>query len=432
MKNVLLVAVVFQFTILSCCKDEPTKPTEYALFSVQAEDVSCTEVYLKVHLGAGYNTRTVKIMRDTVIVMNRMMSETDLMVIDTNLSPNRTYSYTAHLLDGMNVVETVTPFSAHTMDTTSHNFTFQTFTLGDGSGSSCLYDVAIINDTLAYAVGLIYQGGQRYNSAKWNGVDWKLENITVNYRDNLISPPLYGAFAFSASDIWFSSGVPIHGDGQNWTQYHLFDMGILSQSDGSVNKIWGSSSSNIYFVGDLGTIARRGTDGVWRKIESGTTLQFLDIYGSGNEILAVCTQNYPPGKGLFSLQGKIAKEISSNIPSYQLAELFSVWFVPNRHYYIVGDGIYEKFLLTESRWKNNPLDITRYATTKIRGNGLNDIFIVGAYGECLHWNGTRWKSFHNITELSYGSYSGLAVNKSMFIAVGSNYANAVVLVGKIY
>jgi len=38
-------------------------------------------------------------------------------------------------------------------DTTNHEFTWQTFTLGDG-GSSVLYDVAIINDTLAYAVSV--------------------------------------------------------------------------------------------------------------------------------------------------------------------------------------------------------------------------------------------------------------------------------------
>ncbi|MGH2567306.1 MAG: hypothetical protein ACRDGA_03130 [Bacteroidota bacterium] len=36
-------------------------------------------------------------------------------------------------------------------DTTSHNFAWQTFVLGDGN--SILYDVAIVNDTLAYAVG---------------------------------------------------------------------------------------------------------------------------------------------------------------------------------------------------------------------------------------------------------------------------------------
>ncbi|MGH2567361.1 MAG: hypothetical protein ACRDGA_03410 [Bacteroidota bacterium] len=45
----------------------------------------------------------------------------------------------------------VTP-PANNQDTTSHNFSWRTFVLGDGAGS-ILRDVAIINDTLAYAVG---------------------------------------------------------------------------------------------------------------------------------------------------------------------------------------------------------------------------------------------------------------------------------------
>ena len=42
-----------------------------------------------------------------------------------------------------------------TLDTTSHDFSWKTFTFG-GGGGSVLNDVAIVNDTLAYAVGEIY------------------------------------------------------------------------------------------------------------------------------------------------------------------------------------------------------------------------------------------------------------------------------------
>jgi len=41
------------------------------------------------------------------------------------------------------------------MDTTSHNFTWQTWTFGEHS-SSRLYDVAIINENNIWAVGEIY------------------------------------------------------------------------------------------------------------------------------------------------------------------------------------------------------------------------------------------------------------------------------------
>jgi hypothetical protein len=301
-----------------------------------------------------------------------------------------------------------------------------------------LYDVAIINDTLAYAVGEIYQDYtkdyQIYNAAKWNGKTWELMRVPsrVCGSDEYCVRKLSTIFAFNQNDIWYSDGGEmIHWNGTSYTN----DCSMNPWLTGSINKLWGTSSSDIYAVGNNGLIAHY--DGrSWSKIESGTTLQFLDIYGAKDlksseyQILAVCTQNYPPGKGLFSIQGDIAKEISSNIPSNQLAELFSVWFVPNRHYYIVGDGIYEKFVLTESEWKNSPLDITRYATTKIRGNGLNNIFIVGAYGECLHWNGASWKSYREITGLSTGSYTSVGMNGNSMIAVGADGRYAIIIIGK--
>lgn len=108
------------------------------------------------------------------------------------------------------------------IDTTSHNFSWQIDTLGDGR-NSILYDVAIINDTLAYAVGEIYlrdSTGQidptPYNLAKRNGRSWSPRRVTVLFRANLITPILYGVTTFSASDIWLAGGMTIHGDGLNW------------------------------------------------------------------------------------------------------------------------------------------------------------------------------------------------------------------------
>ncbi len=202
--------------------------------------------------------------------------------------------------------------------------------------------------------------------------------------------------------------------------------------------MWGSSNV-IYAVGTAGFVALRKATGSWQKLQSGTTLQFTDIYGATDlatgkeQILATASQNYPPGKGLFSIQGNTVKEISTNFnfPGYTTPpELFSVWFVPQRRYYIVGDGIYEKHHLTDSIWKNGPLDITKYATTNIRGTGLNDIFVVGAFGEFLHFNGARWKSFIKQTSLSNGSYSKVAVKRNLIIAVGADNARAVITIVK--
>jgi len=62
------------------------------------------------------------------------------------------------------------------MDTTSDNFTFQTWTFGD-IGSSALNDCAIISEDNIWCVGEIKiadsteNGYTTYNAVHWNGIN---------------------------------------------------------------------------------------------------------------------------------------------------------------------------------------------------------------------------------------------------------------------
>jgi len=325
-------------------------------------------------------------------------------------------------------------------DTTSHNFKWQKFTFGQHS-SSALYDVAIIDENNIWAVGEIYTNDTlgnpdpyAYNALHWDGIKWEVKKITVLYKGNLITPTLYGIYAFSKSEIWLSSGIPMKGDGVNWTQYHLFDMGILSQQDGYLTKFWGSSPNDLYCVGTLGTIAHY--NGIsWQKIESGTKLNIYDIWGDFNEktneweILAVASHlMHGAGNKILQITGTTAKTISNNpISGYDLA---AVWFIPESHYYAGGDGIYEKTSLADSNWGNDPLTISRYSTTGIHGNGLNDMFVVGAFGEVLHFNGSTWKSFINEGTGINGSYGRIAMKNDLVVIVGFVGIQAIITVGK--
>ncbi len=79
---------------------------------------------------------------------------------------------------------------SNSSDTTSHAWTFTITMLGGASGSA-LYDVAIVNDTMAYAVGEIYSdssvqfGYPPSVIAKWDGTAWNSSPLTTNIRDNL-------------------------------------------------------------------------------------------------------------------------------------------------------------------------------------------------------------------------------------------------------
>jgi hypothetical protein len=284
-------------------------------------------------------------------------------------------------------------------------------------------------------VGEIYiadtsqNGYTLYNAVHWDGNQWELKRIKTNACGGVVYPPIKAIFAFSSDDILFAhiDGSITYYDGINFTN----DCSLITQLNGSANKIWGVSRNDYYVVSGNGFIAHY-QNGQWSRIESGTDLDFHDIYGatdsktSERQILAVCSRNLPLDKGIYKIEGNTAVEISSAPIQW---ELYALWFIPNRHYYVIGNGIYEKTNFSEILWKDNEFDITHYATTGIRGNGINDVFVAGAFGEFLHFNGVTWKSYINETGWFSGSYGGVAVKNNLVITVGYEGAQAKILMG---
>ncbi len=426
--SLLIVVSTVAFTSMTC--HQPTQPQPGSdSFTISLSDTSCTVAWLSVHLGASFSERTVEITRDSAVVLTLNLRQTDTTMADTGLMPNKAYTYVAQLTSGATVVKSTDPLYVRTLDTTSNNFTFQTFTLG-GAASSVLNDVAIINDTLAYAVGQIYGydstgqvDQQPYNLAVWNGISWQLLRVqfyTFCGQQSTGSYPANAVLALSDTEIWIGSSNSEMATSNGNEQTGITCLPV------SVSKMWAENKNAVYTVGALGQIGYY-TNGTWVQIASGTTLDILDVYGAGNQILAVASDNNPYGETILSVSGNTATQISSNPLGED--ELYGVWFIPNRHYYVVGDGIYEKHLLSESAWKNGTLDITQYATTSVKGNGINDVFVVGAYGEFLHWNGVRWQSYRAITGVN-GSYTRVAVDGNLIIAVGQNNTQAAITIAR--
>jgi hypothetical protein len=425
---IFTASAVLLLAAISC--NGPTKPDQQPI-QITLDDASCTEAYLKLQVGTELSERTVTLKRDNVELWTRSIDAAETAITDTNLLPGHTYTYTASLISPPPIwigTNSTSQVQVRTMDTTSHDYQFQTFTLGDGTGSSCLYDVAIINDTLAYAVGEIHRNDTTFNAAKWDGIQWSLLRIPYIYGGSPSYSSIKWLFAINANDIWF--GNHVRWDGQSFNNVDIAD--AIFYGIGS-NKMWGNQNGVLCVVGNNGTIAYSSNHGSsWTKMESGTGLQFLDIYGATDqrtgelEILAVCTQNFPGDRGIFSINGNVATQISSNPIAW---ELFSVWFVPNRHYYVAGGEYYEKKSLNDSVWVILRPG-TSYGASKMRGNGLNDAIIVGAYGECLHWNGLTWQGYRDVTGLGNGSYASVAISGNLVIAVGENNARAVILIGR--
>jgi hypothetical protein len=321
------------------------------------------------------------------------------------------------------------------LDTTSHDFTWQTWTFGGEFDYSVLKDVAIINDTCIWAVGELYLKDSlgnndiyRYNAALWDGNKWTIKRISTWFRGYFITEALESIFAFSGNDIWCSGGWPVHGDGKTWTLYQLLEMGIIGPNDGSVDRMWGGSSNDMYFVGDKGTIVRYEGNN-FQKLPTITNLRVMDIWGGKNpvtgemEILAVAS-NTDTLVQLLQLQENTVRAIPGVGLRYRLS---GIWFDPGRTYRLVGGGDYSKASFKSSDpWIEK--NVTPYYTTAVRGNNANDIFIVGGGGAVVHFNGSTWRNYPELA--MNGLFSSIAIKKDLVALVGRIGNSAIIVMGR--
>jgi hypothetical protein len=323
------------------------------------------------------------------------------------------------------------------MDTTSHRFSWTVQVLGE-TGSS-LNDVAILNDSLAYAVGEIYlkdSTGQidpiEYNLAKWDGKGWAISRILFPLCDpsgnqQALGPyTAQGVWAFSAKDIWMCSGGSLaHWDGQTAMPFCM----SLGYGVRSLRKMWGVNGT-LYLVGTNGFIAFYNGH-YWQQLVSGTTLSVNDVWGAQNsfgewEILAVASNDFD--RRLLRIQGT---SVSTAADSGLSNTLMGVWFAPGVHYYVVGTGIHYKNTLNDPFWNRYASGVvTSFASSSVRGNGANDVFVVGSYFEVVHFNGSSWYNYQKEIPLTEGSFGRVAIKGNLVIAVGLVGQQAAVLIGR--
>ncbi len=443
--NSTLLLFLSLLLVTSC---DTTNPSSNNKITLTFEDASCTEAWLNLKLDNITLPTKVNIVKNDTTIITTNINSNDTTLFIEHLLPSQNYTFYSTIKQLNNEAINSNKATVTTMDTTSHNFTWQTFTFGGVNGSSYLKDVAIINENNIWAVGEIHTAEtdqwnedstkwvQPYNAVHWDGNEWELKRILVDFRGKPILLGLYNIFAFSDNEIWLvGEGSPIYGDGENWKLYQLWDLGILDDNDGGVNSIWGTSINNLYFVGSKGTIVHYNGSS-WTKIESGTEKNIYGIYGDFNpltnkyEILAVASNRLSNTKEVDIL--RINNYTSEKIATTPIAQpLLSLWFKPNKKYYLVGSGIYAKNSLIENKWKILPWNISNYFKYCIVAQNMNDIIIAGAFNEVLHFNGVAWKSYRG-TELPYESGRLLGANykNNIICIVGQHGREGVLHIGK--
>ena len=436
--SILLILLVFN----GCSKDEPPPivpppppPPDYRNITLAVEDISYTEAWINVKTDSISFPATITLLKNTN-EEKFVLFNSDTTVYVDSLQPNVNYTFQAVLTGDTIRSDTV---KAKTLEPTSHNFTWETWEFGTHS-SSALYDVAIIDENNIWAVGEIYMNDSlgnpdphAYNAAHWDGTQWELKKImfpTVCGSVNRTSYPAKSIFAFQDGEIWIGSSgdkIAILENGIQTAEFCLpsaLDMGI--------NKLWGTSSNDLYVVGNGGNIAHySGPSGGWQKIESGTDLNIYDIWGDVNpqtgeyEILCVASNIFfNEGNRLLKILNNSVTEVTNDGLPWSL---FTLWFKPGRTYYVGGDGMYNVKRLGESWTKD--LSLPTYYKSSIRGQALNDIVLCGVYGLLMHNNGVEWKNYQYTVFEFDKTFANIEIKENVVSASGSFGSKAFITIG---
>lgn len=437
--TLLFSGIVFLLFVSFSCQS-PNEPINSLTLSV---DFSCTEAWLNISTSNVSLPQQLEVTRDGKSVFNVTLITSETTLYDSTLTPNKSYTYHAILSSNQDQIPS-NKVTVTTLDTTSHNFTWQTFTLGDaGAGNSVLYDVAIINENDIWAVGEIYMKdstGQPdphpYNLAKWDGKNWTFQRIYFSYK--ILDPGSIGdtigitaarsIFAFNDKDIWLAAGTVQHWNGTQWQQFR-------GEGAGFSNKIWGSSSSDMFFVGGNGTIIHY-FNGTWQKIESGTDVRLLDVWGYNNNVWISGYEDFKPTVLLKYSNNALTTVINdqnhllNNYPGIISGAIESIWTNKNnRLFLLTWYGLYrmenDNFNSPKNIWSGDP---NTWALIKVRGNDVNDIVASGINGRIWHYNGLRWNLYNELAN-NADTYYSLAVKGNTCIAVGYRYINGVVRYG---
>jgi hypothetical protein len=440
----------FAFLNLQCEKPVPPnddKPPYRQFIELTKDDVGVTEAWLKVKFLDSLSGSTFKVTRNGQTIFTKTISKLDTMLLDDGLLPNRRYEYKAYRLRRDTPADSSSVVTLTTMDTTSHDFTWQVDTLGEGT-TMIGRDVFIVNDTCVWVVGNFNKKDSAslkkyspYNAARWNGTKWDILMVpTEDYGGYISNSEIYTVYGFGPNDVWMfaDQGAYSHWDGLNWQTK------FIPERCGTGTKFWGSRSNNLYLVGTNGSITcKNGIN--WQIMITNTDVDFKDIWGSPDGSVVWATGYYYEKRGTYlykysgtnwSLVYDGTNSQSPLTPDSISGVISTVWTNSNKKVFVgVGAGIF----LSEANanWKSRLITPFRWLRTfpnRIRGNDINDMFIVGTYGFIGHYNGKTVKQYSQFYSNKNLIYS-VAQKGNLVVAVGIGigdfiFHKAIVFIGR--
>ena len=205
--------------------------------------------------------------------------------------------------------------------------------------------------------------------------------------------PMASGTIYDLWDVWGSSsndvfavgehGIILHYDGSSWTSM------TVPPTEGLYD-IWGNSSNDVYAVGSDGTIVHYdGTS--WTTMTSGTTRTLFSIWGSS------CNDVFVVGGS-----GKILHYDGSSwtsMTSGDTSTLVGIWGITGSDVFAVGNGITLHYDGTEWTTMVNSYSNSGYLKG-VWGSSSSDVFAVGDFVsvKIIHYDGNSWSSMSSILD----------------------------------
>ena len=402
-------------------------------YNFMAEDVGVKEAWIRLRYPATGIYKKIRLYRDTTMIFEGIPT-IDTTLYDSLLTPNTRYLYYLMGKSEKSDFKKIKEISVTTLDTTSHNITWQVFDLYSGE-SGRINDVAIINENDIWIAGEYNptnHSGFVIGALHWTGHGWARVQVPFQWcpYTTIIYPPI------SCVKV-NEKGTPYFLWGRSITHYvnneFYYDCSLYNILPYATTAMFMFSDDEIYVGGYYGEFAYYKNN-LWNYIQTPVQTDCIDVWGikcprtNKKEVLVVYFNLFHADSArIYKLKDNQLKIINhKGLPR----SFGSVWTPNGKRWYIGGGGLYYNNNLKKG-WKFMPgSDCVNFAY-KVRGNDLNDIFVAGYDGKIAHWNGNSWRTYLDLQ----AKFLSLDVKGDIIVAggyyIGSFIGlNPVVVIGK--
>lgn len=201
-----------------------------------------------------------------------------------------------------------------------------------------------------------------------------------------VEPSTNANFRFSIRGDMSTAPLPVNftlsGTATNGTDYDTIGWWV-SQTSGSAENlraIWAADATNLWAVGDNGTILK-GDGTTWTAQTSGTTQHLRAVWGTS------ATNLWAVGDGGTVLKGDGSTWTAQT--SGTTNALRGVWGTSGTNVFAVGDGGTILRSTNGTSWAATSSTTTNQLRA-VHGVDASNIYAVGAGGTILKWSGTAW------------------------------------------